>query len=104
MGLVTGFVVGGLGLTVSGNQGLAGSIVSIRVEVFGVKLRQGFGPESMSSVIWTWGVGVLATFAVLGAMLFMGVRSTFSWAASYLQRDQSAEPKVAPDGAGGRGS
>jgi hypothetical protein len=81
-------VVGGLGLTITGNQGVGGSTVSIRVEVFGVKLRQGFGPESMDDVIWTWGVGVLAAFAIAGAAVFLAARGALGWALSFLRRDK----------------
>jgi len=82
IGTVTGFVVGGLGLEISGFQGIGGATVNVRVEVFGLTLRQGVGPESMERVIWTWGVAALAAFAALGAWVFLTARLVVGWVGS----------------------
>ena len=74
IGFAAGFVIGGLSMTVSGAQGAAGKVVNVRVEVLGVIVRQGVGPESMVQVIWTWGAGVLALFAFVGAGVAVGAR------------------------------
>jgi hypothetical protein len=97
VGFATGFVVGGLGLVVSGAQGVGGSTVGVRVEVFGLIVRQGDGPESMNSVIWTWGVGILATFALVGAILFAVVRLILGGAVGLWRNGHSGEPSAPAD-------
>jgi hypothetical protein len=74
IGAGTGLVIGALGEVVSGGEGIGGSTVAVRVEVFGLTVRQGVGPESMNHVVWTWGVAILAAFAVVGAALLIAAR------------------------------
>ena len=47
IGLVAGFVVGGLAVEVSGGQGVGGTVVNVSVQVFGITVRRGVGPEAM---------------------------------------------------------
>jgi hypothetical protein len=93
VGLAAGFVVGAIGPEVSGHKGLGESIVNIRVEIFGVTIRQGFGPESMSEVFWTWGFAVIGTFAWAGAVLFMAARVAFAWIMTVAQTGMTGEAR-----------
>jgi hypothetical protein len=67
IGLIVGLVIGANAVLVRGFGGVGGTTVNVRVEVFGVTVRQGRGPEEVEPVAWTWGVGLLALFALAGA-------------------------------------
>ena len=69
-GFVVGFIIGGLGMDISGLQGRGGAVVNIRVMVKGLTLRQGTGPASMDRIIGSWSTGIIAAFSLAGATLF----------------------------------
>jgi hypothetical protein len=66
IGLVVGLVIGGMAVEVSGPVGVGDTTVDVRVEVLGVTVRQGVGPEPMERVVWTWGIGWVAMFGLAG--------------------------------------
>lgn len=78
IGLVAGVVIGGLAVEVSGPMGVAGATVNVRVEVLGVTVRQGVGPESLERVAWTWGISFIAVFAFIGAGIAVAWRCAAS--------------------------
>ena len=84
IGLVAGVVVGALGVEIAAPLGTGGITTDVRVEVFGVVLRQGTGPEPMSPAIWTWGTGLLAMFGAVGAGTFLAARVLLGRVASRL--------------------
>jgi hypothetical protein len=78
IGLAVGLVIGGLAVEVAAGLGEAGKTVNVRVEVFGIKVRQGKGPESFHRVVWSWGVGLIALFGFLGASVGIAGRLAVS--------------------------
>ncbi len=74
LGFVVGFIIGAFAVQVIGGLGIGGATFNVRVEIFGVTVRQGRGPEAMERVFWTWGVGLLALFALFGAGIGIGLR------------------------------
>ena len=74
IGLVVGVIIGGLAIKVSGALGVGGTTVNVRVEIFGLTVRQGVGPEPMDRVVWTRGAGLLAVFSLAGTGLAVAGR------------------------------
>jgi hypothetical protein len=74
IGLVVGIVVGAMAVDCRGAVGIGGQTADVQIRVFGVTIRQGEGPEPLADVAWTWGIGVLLLFGLVGSGISVGVR------------------------------